>query len=77
LTGSERRRYQNRRRQKDPLGRGQIDTWRMMLIKVAGEVTQSARRILITIPAHWPHLSWFRHVCQRIALLRSGAQSPT
>ncbi|MEE9184879.1 MAG: IS1380 family transposase [Acidimicrobiia bacterium] len=77
LTGSERRRYQNRRRQKDPLGRGQIDTWRMMLIKVAGEVTQSARRILITIPAHWPHLSWFRHVCQRIALLRCGAQSPT
>lgn len=77
LTGQERRRYQNRRRQKDPLGQGHIDTWRMMLIKVAGEVTQSARRILITIPAHWPHLSWFRHVCQRIALLRCGAQSPT
>lgn len=77
LSGGERRRYQNRRRQKDPLGQGQIDTWRMMLIKVAGEVTQSARRILITIPSSWPHLSWFRHVCQRIALLRCSAQAPT
>lgn len=77
LTGDERRLYQNRRRQKDPLGQGQIDTWRMMLIKVAGEVTQSARRILITIPTSWPHLSWFCHVCQRIARLGTGAQAPT
>ena len=77
LAGTERRRYQNRRRQKDPLGQGQIDTWRTMLIKVAGEVTQSVRRIVVTIPAHWPHLDWFRHVCQRIAALRCSAQAPT
>ena len=77
LTGQERRRYHTRRRRKDPLGKGHIATWQMMLIKVAGQVTQSARRILITIPAHWPHWSWFRHVCQRIAELRCRAQAPT
>jgi hypothetical protein len=76
LAGPERRRYHTRRRQKDPLGKGHIATWQTMLIKVAGEVTQSARRILITIPAHWPHLSWFRHVCQRIAERRGCAQVP-
>ena len=76
LTGEERRRYQNYRRRKDPLGRGQIETWRTMLIKVAGEVTQSVRRILVTIPAHWPHLDWFQHVCQRIAAMSGSAQAP-
>ena len=77
LIGKERRRYHNYRRRLDPLGQGHIDTWRTMLIKVAGEVTQSVRRIVVTIPAHWPHLDWFRHVCQRIAALPAGAQVPT
>jgi len=77
LAGKERRCYQNHRRQKDPLGRGQIETWRTMLIKVAGAVTQSARRILITIPFHWPHLEWFQHVCQCIAGLRGSVPVPT
>ena len=76
LAGPERRRYHTRRRQKDPLGRGHIETWRTLLIKVAGEVTQSARRILITLPAHWPHLTWFRSVCEKIAALGSYAQVP-
>jgi len=76
LADEERRRYQNYRRRKDPLGRGQIETWRTMLIKVAGEVTQSVRRILITIPTHWPHLEWFRHVCQRIAAMSGSPQVP-
>jgi hypothetical protein len=77
LTGHERRRYHNYRRRLDPLGQGHIDTWRTMLIKVAGQVTQSARRILVTIPGHWPHLDWFHRVCRRIADLRCGAQAPT
>jgi len=76
LADEERRRYQNYRRRKDPLGRGQIDTWRTMLIKVAGQVTQTVRRILVTLPAHWPHLDWFRHVCQRIAAISGSAQAP-
>ena len=77
LTGQERHRYHTRRRQHDPLGQGRLGTWHTLLIKVAGEVTQSVRRIRVTIPAHWPHLSWFRHVCQRIAALRGCAQAPT
>ena len=75
LTGRERRRYQNYRRRKDPLGRGQIETWRTMLIKVAGEVTQTVRRILITLPAQWPYLDWFHHVSQRIAAMSGSAQA--
>jgi hypothetical protein len=50
---------------------------RTMLIKVAGEVTQSVRRIVVTIPAHWPHLEWFRKAYQRIADLRCSAPAPT
>ena len=73
--GRERRRYHNYRRQKDPLGEGHLATWRTLLIKVAGEVTRSARRILVTIPASWPHLAWYTHVCQRLALLNHGAQA--
>jgi hypothetical protein len=70
LKGDERRRYHRYRRQRDPLGQGHIATWRTLLIKVAGEVTQSVRRILIRIPAQWPHLNWFNHVCQMIDKLR-------
>jgi hypothetical protein len=70
LKDDERRRYHRRRRQRDPLGEGHIATWRTLLIKVAGEVTQSVRRILIRIPASWPHLNWFNHVCQMIDRLR-------
>ncbi|MBM3815366.1 MAG: IS1380 family transposase [Acidimicrobiia bacterium] len=77
LTGHERRRYHNYRRRKDPLGQGHIDTWRTCLIKVAGEVIQSARRILVRIPAHWPGLAWFRHVCRRLDELRRSAQVQT
>ena len=76
LTGDERRRYHNYRRRKDPLGQGHIATWRTCLIKVAGEVIQSARRILVRIPVFWPGLSWFRHVCRRLDELRGHTQVP-
>jgi len=77
LTGEERRRYHNYRRRKDPLGQGHIDTWRTCLIKVAGEVIQSARRILVRIPAQCPGLPWVQHVCRRLdELRRSSAQVP-
>lgn len=75
LAGDERRRYENYRRQKDPLGEGHVATWRMLFIKVAGEVTRSVRRILITIPTTWPHFDWFTHVCRRIAALGRSTQA--
>jgi len=77
LTGAERRRYHNYRRRKDPLGQGHIATWQTLLIKVAGQVIRSARRIVVRIPAQWPHLSWFRYVCHRLAELQAGAQVQT
>jgi len=45
----------------------------MMLIKVACEVIQSTRRILIRLPAHWPFLPWFYRVCRGIDDLRRRA----
>ena len=74
LQGCERRRYHNYRRRLDPLGEGHLSTWRTLLIKVAGEVRRSVRRILVTIPSGWPHREWFARVCTRIALLGSGVQ---
>jgi hypothetical protein len=74
LRGEERRRYHRYRRQRDPLGQGHITTWRMMLIKVACEVIQSTRRILIRLPAHWPFLPWFYRVCRGINDLTPRAQ---
>ena len=71
LQGKERRRYHNYRRRLDPLGEGHLSTWRTHLIKVAGEVRRSVRRIVVTIPSSWPHREWFAHVCGRIALLAS------
>jgi hypothetical protein len=75
LAGEERRRYHRYRRQRDPLGQGHITTWRTMFIKLACEVIQSTRRILLRIPAHWPHLPWFRRVCQGIDKLRVVPQA--
>ena len=77
LAQPERRRFQNYRRRKDPLGQGHIETWRLMLIKVAGEVIPSARRILIRVSARWPYLRWFQEVCRRLAEWRRGAQVQT
>ncbi|MFH1107982.1 MAG: hypothetical protein V1790_02120, partial [Planctomycetota bacterium] len=58
---------------RDPLGQGHITTWRMMLIKVACEVIQSTRRILIRLPAPWPFLPWFCRGCPGIHDLRRRA----
>jgi hypothetical protein len=77
LAKPERRRYQNYRCRKDPLGEGHLATWRTLLIKVAGEVIQSARRILIRIPAHWPYRRWLQEVCRRLGELRRSAQVQT
>src|SRR5579872_1367533 len=65
-TGPERQRRFRQRRQRDPLGEGQPCTWRLLLIKVAGEVVVSARRILVRLSSNWPHLNWYRRVCERL-----------
>ena len=61
------------RRQHDPLGEGQPCTWRTLLIKVAAEVIVRTRRIVVRLSSNWPHLEWYRRVCER---LRNPASTP-
>jgi hypothetical protein len=76
LAGAERRRYHNFRQGFDPLGQGHLPTWHRLLIKVAGQVFQSARRILVRVPAQWPHLHHFVRVCERIRAWRAPHPVP-
>jgi hypothetical protein len=66
LTGAARQRYFRLRRQRDPLGEGHPCTWRTLLIKVAAEVIVRTRRIVIRLSSTWPHLDWYRRVCERL-----------
>jgi hypothetical protein len=66
LTGPERQRHFRQRRQRDPLGEGHPCTWRTLLIKVAAEVVVRTRRIVVRLSSSWPHLEWYRRVCERV-----------
>lgn len=66
LDGEARQAHFRQRRQRDILGGGQPATWRRMLIKVAVQVVQSGRRILIRMSTSWPHLEQFQQVFQRL-----------
>jgi hypothetical protein len=78
LTGAERQRHFRLRRQRDPLGEGHPRTWRTLLIKVAAEVVVRTRRIVIRLSSSWPHLGWYRRVCERLrAALPTTAPSPS
>jgi hypothetical protein len=72
-TGAERQRQFRQRRQRDPLGEGQPCTWRLLLIKVAAEVVVSTRRVLVRLSSSWPHLDWYRRVCERLTVGRLEA----
>ena len=66
IDGKARKRFFNRRRQRDPLGEGFASTWRTRLIKVAAEVITRARRVIIRLSASWPHLDHFIAVSRAI-----------
>jgi hypothetical protein len=66
LTGAERPRHFQLRRQRDPLGEGRPCTWRTLLIKVAAEVLVRTRRIVVRLSASWLHLDWYCRVCERL-----------
>ena len=76
LAGRDRRRYFNRRRQRDPLGEGHPCTWRTRLIKVAAEITVSCRRVLVRLSGNWPYLNHYRHVADRALALCSAPLRP-
>lgn len=62
-----RKRFFNRRRQRDPLGEGFASTWRTRLIKVAAEVITRARRVIVRLSASWPHLDHFLAVSRIVS----------
>jgi hypothetical protein len=72
LAGDERKRYQNARRRRDPLGEGHPATWRLLLIKVAASVVVRSRRIVVRLSGSWPNQNYFeqvrQHVCRRPAV---------
>src|SRR5262245_2726121 len=64
--GAARQRHFRLRRRRDPLGEGHPCTWRTLLIKVAAEVIVRTRRIMVRLSSSWPHLDWYRRVCERL-----------
>ena len=66
LAGKARRRFFNRRHERDPLGEGQACTWQMRLIKVAARVVQKTRRIVVELSGSWPHLEHYRRVSEQV-----------
>ena len=61
-----RRSEHNARRQRDPLGEGQPGTWRLLLIKVAAEVVESCRRVVVRLSGRWPYLEYYRQVSRAV-----------
>jgi hypothetical protein len=66
LIGTARKKHQNARRRKDPLGEGQPATWRLLLIKVAATVIVSTRRILIQLSGSWPNRNFFEQISEHV-----------
>lgn len=60
------RKVHNDRRKRDPLGEGHPCTWRTHVIKVAGRIIVTARRVVLELSASWPHLEYFRQVVAAI-----------
>src|SRR4051794_29966493 len=62
-----RKRFFNRRCQRDPLGGGFASTWRTRLIKVAAEVIVRARRVIVRLSGSWPHIEHFEQVSRAVS----------
>jgi hypothetical protein len=70
-----RRKYFNKRRERDPLGGGFASTWRTRLIKVAAEVVTRCRRVIVRLSGSWPHLDQFLKVSRAVS--RTSVPSPS
>jgi len=64
-----RKKFFNKRRERDPLGGGFACTWRTRLIKVAAEVITRSRRVLVRLSWTWPHLDHFLQVSRAVSRL--------
>jgi len=56
---------------------GQPCTWRTHVIKVAAEVVQSTRRVIIRLAAQWPWWSFYKAVCARSAAFTPAVFTPS
>jgi Transposase DDE domain group 1 len=66
IDAPDRKRFFNKRRERDPLGEGFACTWRTRLIKVAAEVITRARRVVVRVSGSWPHLDQFLRVSRAV-----------
>jgi hypothetical protein len=71
-----RRKFFNKRRDRDPLGGGFASTWRSRLIKVAAEVITRSRRVIVRLSGSWPHREQFLKVSQAVSGSRAASSSP-
>jgi hypothetical protein len=76
LDGRRRKRYHNRRRERDPLGEGHPCTWRTRLIKVAAEVQVRWRCVRVKLSASWPFLDFFQRVSEAVTALPPLSLAP-
>ena len=67
IDGPSRKKFFNKRRERDPLGGGFACTWRTRLIKVAAEVITRARRIIVRLSGSWPHLDHFLQASRAVS----------
>lgn len=63
-----RKRFFNKRRERDPLGGGFASTWRTRLIKVSAEVITRARRVIVRLSSSWPHMDHFMEVSRAVIM---------
>jgi hypothetical protein len=66
LNAPARKAYANARRRRDPLGEGQPETWRMLVVKVAACVIVTCRRIVVRISGSWPYRDYLERLGQHI-----------
>jgi hypothetical protein len=71
-----RKKFFNKRRERDPLGGGFACTWRTRLIKVAAEVITRSRRVIVRLSGSWPHLDQFLKVSRAVSRPRVPSPSP-
>lgn len=76
IDGSSRKKFFNKRRERDPLGEGFASTWRTRLIKVAAEVITRARRVIVRLSGSWPHVDHFLEVSRIASSPRADPARP-
>lgn len=72
-----RKKFFNRRRERDPLGEGFACTWRTRLIKVAAEVVTRSRHVIVRLSASWPYVEEFHKVSRAVSQLPPPIPSPS